>query len=116
MLERTHEISKLTDEFREVTRDEIASGNVETQEDVERFVDESTDVYFEKVQMGRYDKMEIFTDLRGGTSLKAYKAREGDTLQDLVDRMIRDQLHHVLRYIANETFHLSDVTESGDVV
>lgn len=93
------ELKRMLKEIEEVYQDELEEGYIEEYEDKERFVDETVGLYIEKINMGRYDKLEIFTELARGGDLKQAVGWERE---DSLDKIISDYIYrHLKNKISN---------------
>jgi len=102
-----NELDKMLKEVRDVYQDEKQEGNIEGWEEKQRFIQETVDLYLEKIKMGRYNTIEIFENLAEKHQLnqtKTYiKEKRMVSVAEMVDFFIASHLEtEIRRVIAKE--------------
>lgn len=98
------ELEKILEEVKEVYLEEKAEGNIEGWRDKQRFIQESVNLYIEKINMHRYDRELIVEQLLREQETDNYRVYVDDrliSLREILDRLIEDELEIRIREVIN---------------
>ena len=96
------ELERLLKEVEEVYLEEKAEGNIEEWEQKQNFIQESVNLYIEKIKMNRYDKDLILEELMNKYNLANYRVYVDDrmiSLQEMLQQFMADKLEIAIRRV-----------------
>lgn len=94
------ELERLLQEVKEVYQEEKAEGNIEDWQEKQRFIQETVDLYIEKIKMNRYDRELILEELLKedrAEQFNIYAEERMVSLKEMLDKFLIGELEMRIR-------------------